>query len=142
MPRLTSLRPILPAYVFQTISSRKIEVDQATVVAVDGEAMASSVAAEITNVAIAVVVSAKLTIRIALVVAVLVTRVAAVQDVIPLVKAIITVRTSMSRRQMAGRRHSRFVPSSFRQQRGRGNTIPAFNRRNVSSDKPTATVNH
>jgi hypothetical protein len=30
---------------------------------------------------------------------------------------------------------------SFRQQRGRGNSIPGF-RRNIGGDKPTATVNH
>jgi len=31
--------------------------------------------------------------------------------------------------------------TNFRQQRGRGNSIPGFNRRNVSGDKPTATYN-
>lgn len=31
--------------------------------------------------------------------------------------------------------------NSFRQQRGRGNMIPGFNRRNVGGDKPTATYN-
>jgi hypothetical protein len=31
--------------------------------------------------------------------------------------------------------------NNFRQQRGRGNSIPGFNRRNVGGDKPTATYN-
>lgn len=31
--------------------------------------------------------------------------------------------------------------NNFRQQRGRGNSIPGFNRRNMGSDKPTATYN-
>nr|BAK00444.1 predicted protein [Hordeum vulgare subsp. vulgare] len=31
--------------------------------------------------------------------------------------------------------------NNFRQQRGRGNTIPGFNRRNQGGDKPTATYN-
>ncbi|CAF0784436.1 unnamed protein product [Rotaria sordida] len=31
--------------------------------------------------------------------------------------------------------------NNFRQQRGRGNTIPGFNRRNIGGDKPTATYN-
>jgi len=31
--------------------------------------------------------------------------------------------------------------NSFRQQRGRGNSVPGFSRRNVAGDKPTATYN-
>jgi len=31
--------------------------------------------------------------------------------------------------------------NNFRQQRGRGNSIPGFNRRNMGGDKPTATYN-
>lgn len=43
-------------------------------------------------------------------------------------------------RNSFGQRNNNRV-NNFRQQRGRGKSIPGFNRRNVSGDKPTATYN-
>jgi hypothetical protein len=43
-------------------------------------------------------------------------------------------------RNSFGQRNNNRV-NNFRQQRGRGNSIPGFNRRNVGGDKPTATYN-
>lgn len=61
---------------------------------------------------------------------------------IHLVNETIIVRSSMKNKKKLKLQRINRIPSSFRQQRGRGNTVPGFNRRKVGGDKPTATVNH
>jgi hypothetical protein len=112
------------------------EIDVVEVV----EEIQFNIEVEITNEEIVVGVLEKIIITITVAAVAVISVV--VEVVIHLINEIIIVRTSMKNKMKNHQIKNEILLFSFRQQRGRGNSIPGFNRRNVGGDKPTATVNH